>query len=99
MLTVINFCHSIGRRQITHPRAAKVKSYREGLSCEVSGKQRHSLSLRTNDAPHLKGVSLGIQDLTDNLRRVLHDVRASSQLLTPLERMVYFTARFMAIYG
>lgn len=39
----------------------------EALSYEISEKQSHSLSFQTNDTFYLKGVSLRVQDLTDNL--------------------------------
>jgi hypothetical protein len=49
------------------------------------------------DALYLKGVSLGIQDLTDNLGCVLHDVSAGPQLLALLEGMVDVAAWLVAV--
>lgn len=90
---------SVGKKQITPPKEAKVKSYMEVLLCEIAEEQSHSPSRHTTEAPYLEGVSLRIQDLTDNLWGVLHDVPANSQLLMCLKGMVHITAWFVAIYS
>lgn len=52
----------------------------EALWGEISTKKKKKSSpfLHIYDALYLKGISLRIQDLTDNLWCVLHDVPASS---------------------